>query len=892
MPTDTTVEVEGTAALRNGACQVIAEAGANHNNSVERAIEMSRRAAEAGAWAIKFQLYKADTISVPTSPKYWNDPFGTATQHEAFALSDKLAYSDYGHIADACRDLGIAFFATPFDLPGGRRARVDAVLALQDRQRRHHPPGAAGGGGGHQQAGPAVHRRGHGRGGRPAIEWMGIGPDRLVLLVCTLTYPTPDDDGHFARIPSFRERFSPYLIGMSDHTLGAAGAWMTAALGGVCIEKHYTIDKKLPDVPDHAMSVDPGELTEMVQACHRASVLRGDATIGVRDSELPARANARRSIVLERDVAAGVPLTAADLGFKRPGTGIPPFDTARVLGARLREDRPRGTILVPEHLEPVDVNVATPSRSIHSGFLRSRRAVSRPARPVGGRTGAQLPVAAGAGLPRWPAAIQAEARPATGPLAAVFAYRSVTAFAGVLGTLAGRPGLRAAEPHAAARAHAHHARALRCADADRRRRVGRPAARGARRALEPGFLVIAPDQPRPAALAAALPDHRVLGAGDLPPARGLAAARSRPRRHRLPALHLRQHGHPEGRHGRPPQRGPLRGLPGRALRDRRARPLLPDARPDLRQLGAGHVRGVGARRLRLLPARQRADEARLVHSRPGADRLVLGAVHGHLRPPPRRAQAGQLPDAALEPVRRRAAAGRGRAGVARGCAGLDGREPLRADRGHRGLHAPPVRSRDHARRVRARRGADRSPAARHGGAGGRCRPARGGPRRAGRAAGGRPPGHARVLARSRAHRRRVRGSTGPVGAPLPDGRPGAQAAHTPAAPCPTWVASTTRSRCAGCARSWARWRRSCARSPASTPSSPWAGRPPRPVTTASSRSWPPTSWTFPRCAQRLAARLHANMVPRRFELLAQLPLNANGKFDRNALKALLQDDGG
>src|SRR4051812_17212394 len=104
-----TIAIEGYAPLQEGACRVIAEAGANHNNSVDRAIEMSERAAKAGAWGIKFQLYKADSISVPNSPKYWTDNIGTNTQYEAYKLSDKLAYEDYGIIASACRDLGIVF---------------------------------------------------------------------------------------------------------------------------------------------------------------------------------------------------------------------------------------------------------------------------------------------------------------------------------------------------------------------------------------------------------------------------------------------------------------------------------------------------------------------------------------------------------------------------------------------------------------------------------------------------------------------------------------------------------------------------------------------------------------------------------------------------------------
>lgn len=123
------IAVEGHESLRLGACRVIAEAGVNHNNSVERAIELARRAAAAGAWAwawaIKYQLYKADAISVPDSPKYWSDPFGTGTQHEAFSLSDRMPYEAYGEIAAACRELGIAFFDTPFDL-----AAVAALQAL------------------------------------------------------------------------------------------------------------------------------------------------------------------------------------------------------------------------------------------------------------------------------------------------------------------------------------------------------------------------------------------------------------------------------------------------------------------------------------------------------------------------------------------------------------------------------------------------------------------------------------------------------------------------------------------------------------------------------------------------------------------------------------------
>ncbi len=345
------VRVAGHEPIRPGACRVIAEAGANHNNSVETAIEMARRAAEAGAWGVKFQLYKADAISVPDSPKYWDDPFGTSSQYEAFKLSDQLDSDAYGEIAAACRDLGIAFFATPFDLPA-----VDAledmdvpVYKIASADITHKPLLEAVAATGKPMllaTGAAevdeIHR---------AIEWTGLGPDRLVLLACTLTYPTPDADANFVRLEEFGREFAPYLSGFSDHTLGPEGGWMTAALGGVCIEKHYTLDKDAPDIPDHAMSVDPDELAELVAACDRGAVLRGESWIGVRESEQPARASARRSIVLERDVKADTELVAEDLGFKRPGSGIPPFQAEHVVGRRLRADGARGTILAWEDLE-------------------------------------------------------------------------------------------------------------------------------------------------------------------------------------------------------------------------------------------------------------------------------------------------------------------------------------------------------------------------------------------------------------------------------------------------------------------------------------------------------------------------------------------------------------
>lgn len=320
--------------LERGSCRVIAEAGVNHNNSIERAIQMAVEAKKAGAWAVKYQLYKAETLTVRESPKYWTDNLNTSTQFEAFTASDRLNYSQYKEVADECKLLGISFFATPFDfeaiavlesfdVPLYKIASGDITYKsfLNEIAKTGKPVLLSTGASTKAEV-------------MNAIEWLGGDSSKICPLVCTLTYPTPDIDANFARIQRFQGELPEFLIGFSDHTIGPEGGWMVAALGGVCIEKHYTLDKSLGLVPDHAISVNPHELSELVNACNRGSKMRGSETLEFAESEKAARSNARRSLVAKSAIEIGTKFDLDLVVAKRPGTGIEPWKAESLIGKR------------------------------------------------------------------------------------------------------------------------------------------------------------------------------------------------------------------------------------------------------------------------------------------------------------------------------------------------------------------------------------------------------------------------------------------------------------------------------------------------------------------------------------------------------------------------------
>jgi N,N'-diacetyllegionaminate synthase len=180
---------------------------------------------------------------------------------------------------------------------------------------------------------------------------LGENNDQIVLLHCTSTYPTPFEDANLRKMGTMRNAFPDYPIGLSDHTYGLSVPIACTALGSQIIEKHFTLDKGLPDSPDHKFGVDPVELGQLVEGTQEAWKALGQAAKKPTSSEIPALNYMRRSVVTTVQVPAGTRLTVDMLACKRPGHGISPKYFEQVVGRRVTVDIPADEVL---HWEALD----------------------------------------------------------------------------------------------------------------------------------------------------------------------------------------------------------------------------------------------------------------------------------------------------------------------------------------------------------------------------------------------------------------------------------------------------------------------------------------------------------------------------------------------------------
>ena len=337
---------------------VIAEAGVNHDGSLDDALRMVDIAAEAGADAVKFQTFSAARLVTRRAAKAAYQARNTGADDGQLAMLRALELDREAHHALARRTevKGVHFMSTAFDMdsldflagldipaikiPSGdltwgpmllKAARLGRPLIISTGMATLEEIGDA-----LEVVAFALTREGL-PSGVEDLKAAFAGPEaqaalrgRVTLLHCTTEYPAPLSAVNLRAMDVMRDTFS-LPVGYSDHTPGTTVAIAAAARGATVIEKHFTLDRARPG-PDHAASLEPDELAAMIAAIREVETALGDARKAPAAEELPNRAIARRSLVAARAIAAGEPFSLDNLTAKRPADGLSPMAIWPLLG--------------------------------------------------------------------------------------------------------------------------------------------------------------------------------------------------------------------------------------------------------------------------------------------------------------------------------------------------------------------------------------------------------------------------------------------------------------------------------------------------------------------------------------------------------------------------------
>lgn len=329
---------------------MIAEAGSNHNGDRELALRLVDAAAESGADAVKFQLFRADRLY----PRGAGAADYLADERDIVDIVGalELPVDWLPALADRCAGRGIDFLVTAFD-----EASADAIdpyvhaYKLASYELTHHPL-----------------VRHIAAKGKPMLMSTGAsnldevaaavdvaraaGAANITLLQCTAAYPANLGAMNVGAIVTIRERFG-VDVGLSDHSADPVIAPVAAvALGATVIEKHFTLDRELPG-PDHRFALEPGGLATMVEAIRAATVAVGDGSKNVHSDEEELRSFARRTIFSTRRIAAGETLDEANIAVLRSGKlgfGLPPERYTSLLGRTVSTDIPADELILETHL--------------------------------------------------------------------------------------------------------------------------------------------------------------------------------------------------------------------------------------------------------------------------------------------------------------------------------------------------------------------------------------------------------------------------------------------------------------------------------------------------------------------------------------------------------------
>ena len=317
---------------------IIAEAGVNHNGSVDLAKRLVDRAKECGADIVKFQTARLGSLVTKFAPMaaYQKENTGIEESQKNMLSRLLLSFEDFLGLSEYCRNVGIKFLSTPFD--------IDSIHFLNSLQDIWKIPS------GEITNYPYLVEIA--RTGKDIILSTGMstldevdaalevlkvnGAGKITLLHCTTDYPASPEDVNLRAMLTMKEHCG-CPVGYSDHTQGIEVSVAAVALGAEVIEKHFTLDKTM-EGPDHKASLEPNELRAMVKAVRNIERALGNGLKVPSESEKMNIEVARKSIIAARDIRKGEIFTEENLTTKRPGTGICPMMWNEILGTEARRD--------------------------------------------------------------------------------------------------------------------------------------------------------------------------------------------------------------------------------------------------------------------------------------------------------------------------------------------------------------------------------------------------------------------------------------------------------------------------------------------------------------------------------------------------------------------------
>jgi N,N'-diacetyllegionaminate synthase len=316
---------------------IIAEAGVNHNGSIDAARELIEVAASAGADIVKFQTFKSEKLVSKFAKKAEYQKENTGNDESQLDMLKKLELSEESHyrLIEHCDKNKIQFLSTPFDLESIdflNKLNLNYFKIPSGEITNLHYLRKVGSAGKEVILSTGMSTLDEIGAALGILTKSGTSLDKISVLHCNTEYPTPFEDVNLNAMLTIKKTFG-VRVGYSDHTPGIEVPIAAVALGATIIEKHFTLDKNLPG-PDHKASLNPAELIAMITSIRNIEKAMGSEMKEPSNSEVKNKVIARKSIVASRDIQAGEIFSEENITVKRPGNGISPMRWDEILGLR------------------------------------------------------------------------------------------------------------------------------------------------------------------------------------------------------------------------------------------------------------------------------------------------------------------------------------------------------------------------------------------------------------------------------------------------------------------------------------------------------------------------------------------------------------------------------